>query len=270
MTRENPPKQPSGGGPGGEKPGGILDQALDVILAEAAALTNELARQVGTAVEPEPPETPAARPAPGADELVDLEAELGELERLVAGEGGGDPEIPAPADQAEPQASTDPSAAVPDFMSEFTKPAAPEDSKPSADAGPPAAPEDSKPSADAGPPTADAAPGPVVKSPKPGVVGTNDIADADQDTSPETDTPPEEPEPTPAPLSKAALARKIVGGIALRLTERLTGVGEGVVKLLELIHQQIPALDHTIRRVVGWVALATMGTSMIVFLLSLF
>ena len=58
--------------------------------------------------------------------------------------------------------------------------------------------------------------------------------------------------------------------LAAGISPLLLAGTERFVSWMELIHRPLPALKETPRRVIGWVALATIGTSVIVFLLSLF
>jgi len=103
--------------------GTTVEGELDEILAQAASLTSELSRQLGNEEEPAP--TPVSTAERELDGLDDLEADLGELERLV----GADAEVQPDDAAASPQepAAPQPAAAVPDFMSEFTQPEEPKE-----------------------------------------------------------------------------------------------------------------------------------------------
>lgn len=255
---------------------GLSEEELNEVLGKADALAAELARQLGTAdvAVASGDDKPSHGSAKDREPDDDLEAELDELERLVAvaEEQLADPALTSESDEADseaPSVDQDPDEPpapdgvadasddeVPDFMAEFTT--ADESTTPVADKSA-ARPE-----------------------PKLGVVGTHLLGVVGSPASPPVTQPPAnaEPETEVANTTRSgALDRLVAAGAPLM--DRCLSLGAGISPLLlagterlvswmELIHRPLPVLKETPRRIIGWVALATIGTSAIVFLLSLF
>lgn len=322
---EQPPDQPKSDSPENTGSGLISEDELEAALAEASSLASDLSEQVGADDTPAEPagsdEKPAAstesheKPAAPADTgetqaqpddlPADLDAELGELERLIAvaeSDIGEPPDAteaaPSPQNSAagsdepaslagEPASAADEPAAasdapvtprddsdIPDFMDELTRPA-----EPAAEGAEPQ-PAPSKPTASAGnKPQGErdaAGPSGAAVSPKPGVVGTGTVGVVGTvSQQPEADTVEEAStadEPT-GPSSTMDNIRKIPQVIRVASTRLaphvLTGCERGVT-LLEWIDRPLARISQPIRRPLGWVALATTGTACILYLYSLF
>ncbi len=255
--------------------GVVSEQELDDVLAQASELADELSDEVGAALNPAGPDE--AHQA--LDAASDLDADLSELEQLVAGaskevgegsEPSGEEELP----QEQPETTTEGSA-VPDFMAEFTRPEDTNDSPATGgETAQPPGPADAELEPDASAQTTEST---QASTPaKPGVVGTGMIgvvgaasteptADATSGASEELEareTPPAEA--TVTPLDRLfGLVEERVSPIALKVCEK-------AVPVLEAIDKPFGRVGTPIRRVIGWVAIATMGTALIVFLVSLF
>lgn len=312
---------------------------LDELLAEAAALADEVSDEIG------PPENaaPAAKtnqPAtttPG--NTGDVDSQLAELEGVLTQTQNELGIEPAPSDppsppQPERQPSDGPSPAsdppveksnlpesneIPDFMAEFTEPERPEEPEgggesSSSDAsaegvtpaepapGPvepvekeiqsvaspseaeeelPASPTESAEAAKAGDGVSDTSLS--TEPPKPdekvGVVGST-IATADfsefADSLPtesslpeEAGTPPEATEDPPACEKSEGFCVKAVRRVPALISPVLLPACSVGIGLLEKFDTPTRWLGSGARTVIGWIALATTGTALIVFLLSL-
>lgn len=261
---ETPNRQPSG--PEGELPPGQVSEGdLDDVLANASALAEDLSEQVGASSGHVAAE-PATSSADDATLPSDIDAELMELERLVASAGQelddanepGDeraPLIDEPDVTSEAGAPSDAGAAspdttsIPDFMAEFTR----SEGEVDRSAGAP------------GTANGQSAHSPVI-APRPGVVGTGMVGAAgDMGASSKADAG-SEAGLTSGLMSKLMMrARRVVERVGLPALRW----GEKAVALLEVIDRPFGRLGNSVRRVIGWVALATAGTSVLVFLYSL-
>ena len=74
----------------------------------------------------------------------------------------------------------------------------------------------------------------------------------------------------PADAPETTLVGRIVAAQKERLSAVVEVVAEKLVRLLELIDGRLPKFNGTVRQILGLVALATVGTSTIVLVLSLF
>ncbi len=258
MPDETPPK-PSGS-PDDTNANAMPEAELDAVLAEAAALAGDLAEQIG-----EPPPTsvatdPLEQASAAASSITEqVEMELSELERLVEVAGTEVSESPAPDEESEA------SYEVPDFMSEFTDP--PPAEEPSPDVAMAAL--DETLSAE------NAAVAPPVTAPPPfdpsfGVVGTETF-----EADPTPDMPTDlrdsgEPGLVGKILAKVlSLAGHALGGVWERLSPFACAVSERGVAVMETIDRPLTRIGGGVRCVVGWVALATTGLSLLVFAYSL-
>lgn len=291
MTSEPEPDQPSSEPSDGADSGLVPEKELDDILVEASSLAVELSNEVGEANGPA--ETPQHRPA--SDEVVklpqDLDAELSDLERLVAAAGGEvnetqptDGEIASETpDEPPPEASPGSEAeipdkdappaddgAIPDFMSEFTRP------KEHADIEPPApkAVADRKTPPDAGGEDGGSSrPAPVSKPGVvgPGIVGVVDTPDLlSMGLAPEQDELDTAIEGDASGSTRAAALNNLLRGAATQLSPVALAACKRAVTSLEAVNRPFDRLGDPIRGMLGWLAIATMGTALIVLLISLF
>lgn len=288
-----------------ETPQDSMSEAdLDDILSEASNLASSLKEEIGDSGDP----AAAAAPDPINDVKTGttdtVECELHELERLVAStaeqigadasdaEPGESTPTTAPADEtassetpapeesvSEAPVSDSPAAetseqskplAVPDFMSEFTEPEAPQEVKPEAAATETKTAEPA-PAADADA-TATSVDDDPESDPKPGVVGSP-IAQTKGDPSVESASESQalaEPESD----SSATGSPKATAGDALRaLGQRLAPLGLAVcakvVLLLEMIDRPLGRIGAAPRTLLGRLAIATLGVAAIVYVISL-
>lgn len=289
MTDQHPQDQPEG-----EPTDAGFEQELDAVLAKASSLAEGLSAEVGSSDAP-PVATVATSPhtddnAPVAnldEELSTLEGLLAktetELHESAAGGSAVDGEDDTPGASGEAPPTTGEAAApddqVPDFMAEFTggqDPAA----DPSGELDP--ATSAALPSLEMEEPTGGAS---TAASSKPGVVGTGmlGVVGTPQPAKVEEDPPgaaashsgvaenPEEQAAAPARGATAA-SRSAVADVRRALADRLSPVtytvAECTVRMLETADRPFRKLGETPRRWLGWLALATMGTSVVVFVLS--
>jgi len=280
----NEPPQNHGPDP---QPGKTPELELDDILSQATTLAADLNEQLGGA------DVPPASPAPDplnevkASTSDSLECELQELERLVAStskeiapepskpraSGGAESSDPASPPAAPAPAPSKANAYVaPDFMAEFTQPAAPV-SEPAASL------KRSPPTPAAPSPSPSAASSSATSlSPKPGVVSTGKIGvvgapsrqppEGPAPSLPEEKEPPTENEPLPERPPRLAMAARLES-ILLRLRPTALAWGAQGVRLLEAIDRPFSRIGLVPRRLAGWLAIATLGTASIVYVLSL-
>jgi len=267
MTDEQQPDQASPEPPEGSDSGVASENELDEVLAQASSLAAELSEEIGAA--DELPVSEDARRAPeqaGNLATAELDAQLNEIDRLVAetnsevDDASGRPDEHA-LPPSEPPAS--PSAPpVPEFMEEFTRPERPGDAaQPGAQA-----PASGASTGDAGP--------------KPGVVGTGmlGVVGAAPPALEEAKKPPpseagesgnELPGEMPV-ASKTGKLADLVHWAAARSSPVVLAVCDRALTLLEVVNRPVAdKLGDSTLRVIGWIALATLGTSVIVYLFSL-
>lgn len=258
----------------------VSESDLDDVLSQASSLAAELSEEIGV---------DAGSPAPAAasidDDTADVSVEVGleELERLVAATRE---EVDGDAPAADPPNSEPEDLAVPDFMSEFTEPEPPSSDEPEAPGEPDAA-EESPPlpafdepipttttaSNDAqivsDPSLGIVATGTVKKEAPPeplGVVGTPSPEVVEDPASPEADDSEGEASEEPTVSKRAALVQTVVG----KAGPLLFMVCDRGVSLLEKIDRPIQRLGQQPRRLIGWLAIATLGTSLLAFIVSVF
>jgi hypothetical protein len=262
MASDKPP-QPPGKTPRGEgDPPNDLEKELDAVIAKASSLVNDLAGELG----------PADAGTGGSDDPVlcvtapttqKIEEGLNELDHLVSrtrAEVGGEP--PSPDKPAAKPDSGGASGAsnyyVPDFMSEFTRPQPTVEPKPSRSA-PAAAPEKAAPSprtvapASISPTVVPSVPGGrlgMVGTPlRPGVTHPGAPQSTAMTSVPAILIPPgDEP-----PSSK-------FGVVSLALTMAMSVA----VTLLELFDRPFKPVRDAAKQLLGWIAIATIGASLVV------
>lgn len=282
---------------------------LDDILSEAANLASNLKEEIGDSGDPAAAAAPDPINDVKTGTTDTVECELHELERLVAStaeqlgaeasdesdaEPGESTPTTAPADEtassetpvpeesaSEAPVSDSPAAetseqskplAVPDFMSEFTEPEAPQEVKPEAaatetkTAGPePAADAD----ADA---TATSVDDDPESDPKPGVVGSpigQTKGDPSVESASESQALAEPESDSSATDSPKATASDALRALGQRLAPLGLAVCAKVVLLLEMIDRPLGRIGAAPRTLLGWLAIATLGMAAIVYVISL-
>jgi len=257
---------------------------LDALLAEASSLAGELSEEVGTAEVAAPSSEISQAPGTAVDPGDNLDAQLAELEELARTTGseiGAAPEEPSESvpqadytpsqDSAPPTGPTPPQeentkSAVPVFMDEFTRPEEPQAGEPPAPESPPEE-----------PPAAPASPAPPV----PGVINSetvrnlpslDDIPSLDDTPTPKAGVPEKQHAESDEsqPAGKRFTLPDPIRRVAARLSPTASVVCERSVSLLETIDRPLGRIGENPRRVIGYVAIATFTTSLIVLLISLF
>ena len=135
---------------------------------------------------------------------------------------------------------------VPDFMKEFT--------------------EDDSTTAEPATSTNSSVGGQSPIGERPGTVSTGMLGVVESATEPVA----AEPTPPGEPGRVAALARGALDTLRTRASPIGLRVGNHGVRLLEIMDRPFGRIGEPIRRIVGWVAIATCGTSTIAYLISLF
>lgn len=255
---QTPADQPSSdppGGPGGE---GIPEQELLDVLAEASKLAAELSVQLDGAPDPPPmDEAPSLVP-----KSTKVEDQIDDLDAILAATcnelGEADPSPNENFGWDEGNSVEGGESSVPDFMDEFTHPEGGE--KPSTAEAPKAPdgigsrPEKSSP-----------------MEPRPGVVGTGMVGLA---TEKKPEPQPVEQDEPPAKVSlrdrinPRELPAKLAGlaaSAAQGLLEKALPAAEKVVGILEKGDRPLAKLKAPVKQVIGWLAIATLGTSAFVF-----
>jgi len=233
--------------PGDADAGLLSAQELDEVLAQASSLATDLSEQVGKA--DEPGRAQANAPA-------DLDTELKEMEQLAstmdAELGGGVGTMKGDSASAK--------SAVPDFMSEFMEPQQPTTSA------------NESHSSSAPGSSGNAAPT-VAPTPRPGVIGTGLIGVVG--TSPpaiakkaEKPLVEEIEETEEAPPSRPGRKLEVFKSIGARVGPLVSGVGLQAVRVLEKIDEPVSGMSQPVRRMIGWAAIATLGTSVVVYAIS--
>ncbi len=285
MTKEQPPDKSSPDPLEGAGSGAISDQELDDVLAQASSLADDLAEEVGLAEKSDQQGEPHEPP----DGAADLDAELSELEQLVADASSEVNEEAESADETAPSAeeSTPRSEKppIPDFMEEFTRPQEPADAEPAATKTPAStAPPDPATTSETKEQDADASG--TTLSAKPGVVGTGmiGVVGAPLSTPPTDDrategteasdtAAPTEEDDTPETASYVSVVARLVHTVkqsAGRFSTMGLTLCNRALGLLEVVDRPFARLGEPVRRVIGWIAIATVGTAVIVYMISLF
>lgn len=299
---EPPPPDPSNP----DDPRATSENEIDKLLAEATALANELALDLGAPAAEAVEEGPGDPTAPAENQAKDitesLDDELSQLSSLLDKTGadvGG-----APVDPAEPAPAEVGNVAT--FMDDLTHPevaesvtglAAETSASSAADEVPPPAehptdadvPLDSPPS-DSTPTTGKP---PVTTPRKIGVVSTADLGVTGKVNSFPPQPIEDEPDAAkdggandaiddeatvsheePSAGRKLALMLSrlvaVVSPLARQLSPlALEGCARGV-RVLELVDRPLARIGPRVRRIAGWLGIATVGTSVLVYLVSLF
>jgi hypothetical protein len=233
---------------------------LDVLLAEASSLAGELSGEVG---EPESAPAPTApREAEGdeSEQPPDLDAQLLELDKLTRTTGSEIGSAPGEPDRATPPEEIAPPVEkgkgnVPDFMEEFTRPPNPPPDRESAgETGPPATPIPGVVSSKTLSRTSPANPAHsenarlAGNAQSPDGLAESDLYEAD-----------EESRRRPSAMRRLSA---VMSDLGLSICDKS-------VCLLEKVNGPLGAIGEAPRRVIGWVAVATFATSVIVLLISL-
>ncbi len=287
MADENSSEQPPPNSPDGMESSLISEEELDEVLAQATSLAADLSEEVGVADEPATPSRRSVEAAASDATPPGVDDELAELERLV-GEAKQDidepaeepapeappaetPTAPAAAPPDEPESTSDPETdsatdlSVPDFMSEFTEseePAAPApEKKTSADSAVQGSPETG-----------------VVGTGKIGVVGTPDVAERDSPAEAigtaelPGDRQTADPKPQAEdrkPQAVKAFVSKILQPLVQRGAPLARTACDRAVGCLEAIDRRTGFVGDGVRQILGWVAIATIGTSVLVYLFTM-
>jgi hypothetical protein len=263
--------------------GALSNQELDEVLAQASSLADELSEQVGHAEDQEPQGKHGEPPASATD----LDAELSELERLVADASSEVDEEPHStgqgatlADELSAPQSGDPS--IPDFMAEFTRPEGPDEEQGAAESPPIDAPSGPPATSEAADHSSKASGQHAARITEPGVVGTGVIGVVGRQAPPPTDHKTVETSEPAGPMKgDDGTAAVRVGRVTVRLRDiarrafgRLSPIAlklcDGVLRLIEVADRPFARLGTPARTLIGWVAIATVGTAAIVFIISLF
>lgn len=273
MADEHSPEQPASDSPGGEDISFVADKDLDDVLAQAAGLAADLSRELGAGEDPSESTDGLTAPGGGEDRQADLDATPQDIDqpaqRNVAESD------PAPAPSPDDPGSDSPDA-VPDFMAEFTQEedspetAPTESQERAANSQEPVTPPSAvgSPANQALRPGGSAKPG-IVGTGMLGVVGTVSPAPAVSNPAP----PPGAPSGQTNTASETSESPKIASSLrqAVALASPLVwSVCDRALSLLELIDRPLAKLGSSIRRAIGWLAIATAGTALVAYLISLF
>jgi len=266
---------------------------LDDLLAEASSLAGELSRELGgleadlaldefrvadTSTDPVTDldaeiaklvelqgESPVASDAPEASSGVDMSLldvfETGDDKPSTATESPSPPDSDASGDAND--------EAIPDFMREFTEAPRADDATEASTGSPAAA------------TSAQGARLGVVGTGTPGVVGTGGIGVVGKPTDPPptADAADAEGEFGPAAGDNAparqpgrvrAMADRAVAMVSTRAAPVGLRLGELGVRVLEVADRPFSRIGGTLRAITGWMAIATCGTAMIAYIVSLF
>lgn len=259
---QTPPEQPSREPQDGSGSELISEQEVTEVLAEASKLACELARQLdGEEATPVPPAQ-----ADILSESPNVDQQLDDVDALLAITSDELSEAPTDKD-AEPQlvpGGEEEVPAVPNFMDEFTQPVGESDD---------ASDSMKQPVGDA---VADAMKHDGAQAgPRPGVVGTGIVGVA-TDISPEPQIVAED---EPVAVLRGIIALKVrehlgkLASLAVStgkgILARLFPVADRAVGVLEKTDRPFTWIKEPIRRGIGWLAIATLGTSVFVFLWTL-
>lgn len=229
---------------------------LEAALSRAAALAAELSGQIQSAVDPAASSGSALHGSPFDHPSTELGAELDQLEQLVSTTAA---QLQS-AENAPPVPSTGPAHTLPDFMAEFTAPHKP--SARSAPEGSPSTVDDDLMTAPANKPRDRAMPKAAFA--KPGVVGSGmmGVVGGAVNIAPLAVPRPGEP------VAQAECERESRPGRATRLVAPLLVILQAFASMLELIDRPFARISGGVRRIVGWIAIALIVTSMLVFVRS--
>jgi hypothetical protein len=285
MTDEHSPEQPASDSPGGEDVSFVGDENLDDILAQAAGLAADLSRELGAREDPSESTDGPTAPGNGEDRPTDLDATPQDIGQPVQTNAAESDSAPAPESESAPSTPepvpspddpvSDSPYAVPKLTAEFTRP---EDSPETAPAGsqeraansqkpvtPPSA--VGSPANQAPRPGGSSKPG-VVGSGTMGVVGTPSPAPADSNPAPPPGAPSGQTDLAPGTPESPQIASPLRQAVA-RASPLVWSVCDRALSLLEVIDRPLAKLGSSIRRAIGWFAIATAATAVIAYLISL-
>ncbi len=206
---------------------------------------------------------------PSLDEPVATQWPLEEETTHVGEKGDEEGDVAQPSEVEEQEIRPiEESDTIPDFMKEFLDPEPEEEAKPAETAKPPEV-------------VTQATPMPVQT--KPGVVGTGMLHQVVKPTKEAESGVSDETPANATPKAQNPLVR-IARRVLVSLLQRCKQIGpvkpllmraaywvcDKAVFVLEKIDKPVSGVGDLIRRVVGWVAVATLGTSAIVYIISLF
>jgi len=282
---------PTPSGPNDAQLGAVTEQELDNLLSRASTLAADASQQVGV------PESPPGAPLPPspAELSATLDDELSRLDGLVtsaASEVGAESASvnmdSQPGVDAAPRAADSTGAAatrgVPDFMMEFTAPASEAPSKGSTSTEAPPArtpspastarrapepapaggPPDPK-SAHSGAPTATSAPpaSPLTATAKSGIVGTGMLGVVST-TKPQSETAAVNGTTAEVGNEGAGTGSGSSKGGLAKLMSLALGI---VVRVLDVVDRPFARLGDGLKDIIGWIALATLGTALVVYMI---
>jgi len=234
----------------------VSEAELDAALSHAASLAAELSGQIQSAGGPAPATGPPSGGNPLDNPRNELDAELEHLEHLVSTTAA---QLQS-AENTSPGASAVPAYAVPDFMAELTTP-----QKPAARSAPDRAP--SSVHSDPVPAPAYGTPDwakPDGASVKPGVVGSGMMGVVGGAVN----IPPLAPPRAGEPVVYAECERESPPGWHVRLVAPIIVVLHGLASWLEVIDRPLARVGGRVRRISGWIAIALIMGSMMVFVRS--
>ncbi len=237
----------------------VSETELDAALSHAASLAADLSKQFQSNGNPATP-AETAPSTPLEDPQRDLDVELQQLEQLV---GAAAAQVQVVDDAAPASPAPAPTENVPDFMSEFTAPPLSSD----------AAADDLSASRSADELIADlvdhrqeraraaADPG------KSGIVGSGIVGVVGGTVN----MPPVAPKPVkPSPAeAEPDPARSTRPRWAERLRTPILSLLDRFVAMLELIDRPLARIGGGARRIVGWIAIAMIAASIVVFVRSI-
>jgi len=295
MTDESSAVPPSSDDPGLEL-GSCPEDELDSLLEQAVTLANAVTEEIGTTDGPSfsPYEALDSDLSDSADAAVDerlgeLDGLLGRTREELGTATASDHEVPAEPPPKEATASASPEDDMPDFMAELTRP----EVRPEADV-PPHTPSPANAASGASrrgatstkcDPATTFAAAPHNSDERAGAEAEAVIL---EDLSLSPVAPPSAAphaaageENLAAELDKPVPARKVSRRLAAgaaflrkRIIDKAASsaifVCDSVVHVLELLDRPIARLGYVGRRMIGWLAIATMGTSIVVYVISMF
>lgn len=272
---DQPLQEPSDGADSGFIP----EDELAEVFSKASKLADELAQQLDANDAVPATDMPASSPDV-VSEPPELDAQLDDLDSLMSSvdrELIGSPAMPnePPSDiPAASSAESTPASAIPEFMNEFTLPKGRDDAitEPSMEATLDASLASSQTQSERARQV-----NPAVQSgSKPGIVasGFTEPVGVKNVQPPSEVTVQPTPRSEPDRKSRSLLERfaKVFGlatSAAHRLTPMLLPAAEKVVGVLEKTDRPFARLKPPFRRAIGWLAIATLGTSVLVFVWSL-
>jgi hypothetical protein len=234
----------------------VSETELDAALSHAASLAAQLSRQVQSADDTGSYSTPVSGDNPLDNPSTGLDAELEQLEELV---GTAAAQIQSAEDAATVSQPTPPDS-VPDFMSEFTTPA-----EPSIPAAPRPRSSDHRSTAVGQDPQASVE---EAARWKPGIVGSGMMGVVGGPVKIPSLDVPRPAEPAPQAEAKREETSSFGRSLGTSLAAPLLIVLNGLVAVLELVDRPLAHIGGGVRRIIGWIAIAIIAASIVVFVRS--